>query len=80
MLDEKLRHSGPPIFVQDKGFGGRNILFLYAISRSSPARIALVGTSFGVQDERADSPGGGGSGGRLPPTLFQITCAVAAGD
>jgi hypothetical protein len=29
MLDEKLHHSGPPIFEQDRGSGDKNILFLY---------------------------------------------------
>jgi hypothetical protein len=30
MLDEKLHYSWPPSFVQDRGFGSRNILSLYS--------------------------------------------------
>jgi hypothetical protein len=46
MLNEKL-HRFRPLFVQDRHFGGKNILFLYLLmSGAAPARDAAPGQGF----------------------------------
>jgi hypothetical protein len=47
MLNEKL-HRARSLFVQNRRFGGKNILFLYLLMyRAAPAGDAALGQSFG---------------------------------